>query len=191
MLYSVGEPLKRSVSRPGDRLPFTPFHFGPGLLGKSLLARYFSWSAFIASQVFIDGETLYYILKQAYPLHRFFHTFFGAALAGLFIGIALIGIKSLTLKVNGRSVEFFKKLRPSLRSECSSPGLFWGAFIGGLSHPFLDGLMHQDIRPFAPWTNVNPLLGLIGWETLHLACLGLGVLGGGILLVRLITEKAA
>ena len=64
-------------------MPFTPFHFGPGLAVKGMGAPVFSWSAFAAAQVLIDCETLYYLLHQEYPVHRFLHSFLGAAVAGL------------------------------------------------------------------------------------------------------------
>ena len=71
-------------------MPFTPFHFGPGLFGKGIVPRRFSWMAFIVSQVIIDCETLYYLLQRTYPIHRFFHTFVGATLVGLLTGLFLI-----------------------------------------------------------------------------------------------------
>ncbi len=51
-------------------MPFTPFHFGPGLFAKSLLPRHFSWLAFVASQVLIDCETLFYLVQRAWPIPR-------------------------------------------------------------------------------------------------------------------------
>jgi hypothetical protein len=63
-------------------LPVTPFHFGPGLALKGAAAPMFSWSAFAVAQVVIDCETIYYLVKRGYPVHRFFHSFLGAAVAG-------------------------------------------------------------------------------------------------------------
>jgi hypothetical protein len=37
--------------------------------------------------------------------------------------------------------------------------------------------MHPDVRPFMPWTDYNPFLGLIGLVPLHLACIASAVLG--------------
>ncbi len=68
-------------------MPFTPFHFGPGLLAKSVLPRHYSWTAFVVSQVVIDCETLYYLVQRAYPVHRTLHTFLGGTLAGLATGV--------------------------------------------------------------------------------------------------------
>ena len=39
-------------------MPFTPFHFGPGLLGKGLAPRSYSWSAFVAINVVIIAGVL-------------------------------------------------------------------------------------------------------------------------------------
>jgi membrane-bound metal-dependent hydrolase YbcI (DUF457 family) len=171
-------------------MPFTPFHFGPGLFAKSIVARHFSWLAFIASQIVIDCETLYYLLQRTYPIHRFFHTFFGATLVGGLTGLALFSVKSVASKYVSGSTGLFGRLRPSFRSEFSTSGLFIGALVGGISHPFLDGIMHGDVRSFAPWTNSNPLLGLISWEMLHLSCLIFGMLGLGIMAIRLSREQA-
>ena len=36
-----------------------------------------------------------------------------------------------------------------------------GALIGAWSHLLLDSFMHEDIKPFSPFTDANPLLGVI------------------------------
>jgi membrane-bound metal-dependent hydrolase YbcI (DUF457 family) len=59
----------------------------------------------------------------------------------------------------------------------SSLGVFVGGLAGGLSHPFLDGIMHPDVRPFMPWSDQNPFLGLIGVGRLHLACVAAALFG--------------
>ena len=56
-------------------MPFTPLHFGPGLLLKAAAPRHVSFTAFVASQVLIDLESLYNILRGAWPVHRELHTF--------------------------------------------------------------------------------------------------------------------
>jgi len=52
-------------------MPFTPYHFGPGLFVKGLAARWFSWIAFVAVQVVIDCETLYYLERPEYPIRMY------------------------------------------------------------------------------------------------------------------------
>jgi membrane-bound metal-dependent hydrolase YbcI (DUF457 family) len=137
----------------------------------------FSWSAFAAAQVLIDCETLYYLVRQEYPVHRFFHSFLGATAAGLVAAILCLVI------VRASTVRFPWLISPLVgstsiaRGEFSSLGVLLGGFIGGVSHPFLDGIMHRDVRPFMPWSDNNPFLGLIGVVQLHLGCSAAALLG--------------
>jgi membrane-bound metal-dependent hydrolase YbcI (DUF457 family) len=157
-------------------LPITPFHFGPGLALKGVAAPVFSWSAFAVAQVVIDCETIYYMINSEYPVHRFFHSFLGAALAGLLtaalflvvVHASFIGFPRLIVPLTATS---------TARGEISVLGVLLGGLVGGLSHPLLDGIMHPDVRPFMPWTDYNPFLGLIGLVPLHLACFASAVLG--------------
>jgi hypothetical protein len=161
----------------GTGLPFTPFHLGPGLALKGVAAPVFSWSAFAAAQVVIDCETLYHLAHEEYPVHRFFHSFLGATAAGCAAAMVWLVI------VRASALGFPRLIRPLVgststgRGEFSSLGVALGGFAGGLSHPFLDGLMHPDVRPFMPWSDHNPFLGLIGVVPLHLACVAAALLG--------------
>ena len=69
-------------------MPFTPYHFGPGILAKSIAPSYFSFVAFVGTQVAIDLESLYNLLRHEWPVHRFFHSLAGAVLAGS--GVAIV-----------------------------------------------------------------------------------------------------
>ncbi|MBI2385474.1 MAG: hypothetical protein HYV14_05600 [Elusimicrobia bacterium] len=161
-------------------MPFTPFHFGPGLLVKGLAPGRFSWTTFAAAQVLIDCETLYHILKHEYPLHRGLHTFIGATSAGLATAILFLGLRRLAPGPVAR----LEASSPFLKSEVSTAGILAGGLVGGASHPFLDGLMHGDVRPFAPWSDANPLLGTIGLGSLHLACFAAAMAGVTLLWAR-------
>jgi hypothetical protein len=61
-------------------MPVTPFHFGPGAAIHAAAPRYVSFIAFCAANILMDIEPLYYMLRQQYPLHRFFRTYIGASL---------------------------------------------------------------------------------------------------------------
>jgi membrane-bound metal-dependent hydrolase YbcI (DUF457 family) len=153
-----------------------PFHFGPGLALKGVAAPVFSWSAFAAAQLLIDCETLYYLVNQEYPVHRFFHSFLGATAAGLVAAILFVVI------VLSSAVLFPRFVAPlvttsTVRGEISFFGVLVGGLAGGLSHPFLDGIMHPDVRPFMPWSDHNPFFGLIGVAQLHLACTAAALFG--------------
>jgi hypothetical protein len=168
-------------------MPFTPFHFGPGLFVKGFIARWFSWITFVVVQVVIDCETLYYILRHEYPLHRKLHTFLGATLVGIAAAIFFLACRWFARLVIPEIATSFRARWPSLRSESSTAGILAGGIIGGASHPLLDGLMHPDIRPFMPWTSANPLLGAVDLTTLHVGCVVAGVIGSvlvGIWLYR-------
>ena len=69
-------------------MPFTPFHFGPGLALKGIIGRHMSFSAFVVANVAIDIEPLYYMLRNDPPLHRELHTAIGAML--LAVGLMLL-----------------------------------------------------------------------------------------------------
>lgn len=53
-------------------MPFTPFHFGPGAAIHALAPRKVSFIAFVAANVLMDVEPLYYMLTRQDHLHRFF-----------------------------------------------------------------------------------------------------------------------
>ena len=170
-------------------MPVTPFHFGPGLALKGVAAPVFSWSAFAAAQVLIDCETIYYLISREYPVHRFFHSFLGAAVAGLLAAILFLAV------VHASFVSFPRLIvplttTPTARGEISVLGVLLGGLTGGLSHPFLDGIMHPDVRPFMPWSDHNPFFGLIGVLPLHLGCTAAALLGA-VCVALWRTRKAA
>lgn len=149
------------------------------MLVKAAAPRRFSWTAFVLTQVIIDCETLYNIVLRRYPLHRELHTFWGATAAG--IGSALLMLGAL------RVLPMFKKPSPVLGSETSAQAIWAGAVLGGLSHPLLDGMMHDDVQPFSPWSTANPFLGVMDLGILHLSCFVAGIVGL-ILVVRWVNQ---
>ena len=52
-----------------------------------------------------------------------------------------------------------------------------GAALGAYSHVLLDSVMHSDIRPLAPYSIDNVLLGIISLSVLHWWCIALGIVG--------------
>src|SRR5262245_50937240 len=171
-------------------MPFTPFHLGAGLGVKGASAPVFSWSAFCAANVLIDCESLYHILHRDYPVHRFFHSFLGAGIGGIAASILML----LALRVLQRPGSMLDRdpwRRPALAGEISTAGIWAGGILGGLSHTVLDGLMHRDLRPFFPWSDWNPFLGLIGVGTLHLLCMAAAALGAAGLALWMRSPRAA
>jgi len=48
-------------------MPLTPFHFGPAAAIKAIAPAHFSFTVFCYSQVVIDLETGFHLLRGEYP----------------------------------------------------------------------------------------------------------------------------
>lgn len=172
-----------ALARPREvRLPYTPYHFGPGLLLKAGLPRRFSFLAFATTQVAIDLESWYFLTRGEWPVHRILHTFVGASLVGLGVAALVwvidravrwtIGSRAAHLSIGTPIVAFASEVH-------------WrGVLLGGLTHVLLDSFMHADIQPLAPFAAGNPLRDLIGWDPLETGCIAAGVLGAIVLGLR-------
>ncbi len=165
-------------------MPFTPFHFGPGLALKSVTGRWFSFTVFCLAQVLIDLEPGWYMLAGADPLHRFFHTYLGATLAGIVAMTAGKPLCEWALRL------WNARLSPAQARWLGAPNAIpWtaacsGGLIGAWSHVALDSLMHADLRPFAPFSPSNALLSLVDIDALYAACAAAGAAGLGVFLWR-------
>lgn len=149
-------------------MPFTPYHFGPGLLTKSIFNERFSFVAFVISQIMIDLESLYYLLQDTQFVHRFLHTYIGATIV-IFLTLSLT---KLIFKILKRKITW--------------SSLLFASTFGAYSHVFLDSIMHRDIRPFYPISDSNYLLGVIEISSLHEFCVYSGIIGVCIIVCRLI-----
>jgi membrane-bound metal-dependent hydrolase YbcI (DUF457 family) len=164
-------------------MPITPFHFGPGAAIHALAPRRISFLAFCGANVLTDVEPLYYMLTHQYPVHRFLHTITGATLTWV-AGSALL-LLAIRVGSQMRLPNWF-----GWRNLTPMP-IAIGAALGTYSHLILDGLMHADMTPFAPFTQANPLLGIISLGRLHLGC-ALAAIGGLIVIgVRSWIQRAA
>ncbi|MCX7056239.1 MAG: metal-dependent hydrolase [Proteobacteria bacterium] len=144
---------------------------------KALAGRRFSLITFGVAQVAMDIEPLVRMIRGDRILHGFTHTYIGAAVVGA--GVLILG-KPLAARLN----ELWRRelIREGAAWLEESGGLdsgpaAAGAFIGTLSHVALDSLMHADIRPFAPFSQSNDLLGLIPLGELHALCVVAGIVG--------------
>ncbi|MGH7731801.1 MAG: hypothetical protein ACRENJ_11200 [Candidatus Eiseniibacteriota bacterium] len=155
-------------------MPFTPFHFGPGLLLKGAAPRDVSLAAFVASQVAVDLEPLYFILRGEYPVHRWLHTVWGGGLVGLAVGVAL----------SAGARRWIATAPPAARGDLRPRAGIVGGLLGGISHPLLDGLMHPDVRALRPFAETTWVLEPGGVAALHLGCVIAGVLGVLLLVAR-------
>jgi hypothetical protein len=160
-------------------VPITPFHGGIGLACKGPLARRFSFTVFTATQVAIDLESAYFLFTGHHPVHRFFHTFIGASLVCLVV--ATLG-KPLCEAVLSGCDRVLGAGRPSWWDDDTSISrstALLSASVGMLGHVIPDAIMHADARPLAPFSDRNPLLGLIPLGDLHIGLVVLGAIGFG------------
>ena len=157
-------------------MPITPFHFGPGAVIHALAPSKVSFLAFCAANVAMDVEPLYYMITQQYPLHRFLHTYVGAALVAIFVVVLFLAARRFAARFWLPNLFEWRALSP-----CP---VVVGAAAGSCSHIVLNSLTHRDIGPLAPFSEANPLLGAVSLDALHLFCLASGVVAHLLLAVR-------
>jgi membrane-bound metal-dependent hydrolase YbcI (DUF457 family) len=165
------------VAYPESLMPFTPFHLGPALVAKASVPRAFSLVVFAGSQVLIDLEPLIRMLRGDRVLHGFSHTIGGATLVGLCAAVLMRPI------VNWVFPKFLADPQPALITWIRGPEtISWAvalgsAMTGTYSHLIFDGLMHADMHPFRPFSDANPLLGLVSVGDVYLGCVVAGAIG--------------
>ncbi len=154
-------------------MPFTPFHLGPGALFKAIGGRHFSFMVFGGSQVLMDIEPLIGLIRNKPILHGYTHTLAGALLIGI---VAMM---------TGKPISAFVLRKLSIpHYPLSWRAASAGAFAGTYSHVTLDALMHADMNPWWPVAGGNGLLRLMPVDTLHLLCLGLGLVSAAVIALR-------
>lgn len=153
----------------------TPFHFGPGLLIKAAAPRQFSMAAYALTQIVIDIESGYYLLRHELPVHRDMHTFLVGGLIGALCGMLV-----------SRTGAWIARPRDLVGEALTAEYQMWIAILsgvfGGLFHAVLDAMMYTDIRPFRPFSTANPLFGLVSVRNIYLFCVITGLLGAVLLL---------
>lgn len=161
-------------------MPFTPFHFGPGILIKGLIPKQFSLSVFALANIAMDVEPLYHLLRGDPQLHGASHTLLGAACIGA--ATALIAPKAIA-----RTWQCYQKLHVDADSyvQLTRQQVWMGALLGTGSHLLLDSTMHYDMHMLLPFSDINPLLHLEWTQNVYLACVLAGMAGMLISLLRM------
>src|SRR2546423_3105995 len=156
-------------------MPAPPSHSGPGLPIRGAAPRRFSMAAYSLAQVVIDIESGYYMLHHATPVHREAHTFAVGGLIGLLCGLVVSRVGAWVARPRDVVPE-------ALAAEYRLPVAVLSGVFGGIFHSVLDGIMHADIRPFRPFSQANPLYGLVSIQILYTFCIITGVVGAALLL---------
>ena len=152
-------------------MPITPLHVGPGILVKLVGGRHLSLSMFVLTQITMDLEVLMRLMLGAFPLHGYTNTILGAT--AVLVVTVVFGKPFCEWALRWWN----RKLSPVqsrwLRVSESIP--WTAACLGGVlvvfSHLALDAIMHADARPWLPFYEDNPFLGLFSIEQLNLFCL--------------------
>ena len=176
VIYKCYRLMTKCLFNP-DFMPFTPFHFGPGLLFKPFLNRYFSFTIFVFTQFIIDLEPLYFILHGDAYIHRFFHTYLGSLVAALIAVIIGKPICQWSIRLWNTRLDDKQKRWLAVSTDISWLTAVNSSLLGAFSHVLLDSFMHSDIKPFAPFSDENGLLQLISLDQLHFFCLVAGIMG--------------
>jgi membrane-bound metal-dependent hydrolase YbcI (DUF457 family) len=129
---------------------------------------------FLAVQVAIDVEPLYYLMTDDLPLHRFTHTVLEAITVGVLMVLCMMVLRHVPLI----------KATLAGTGELETTTLCLGALMGAGSHLALDSIMHWDVKILAPFADTNILFGLLEWDALNWVCIGAGVVGAGLLTYR-------
>jgi membrane-bound metal-dependent hydrolase YbcI (DUF457 family) len=163
--------------RKRTKLPFTPFHMGAALIVKPGLNRNFSVITFGIAQVAMDIEPGIGMFTGAEVLHGPTHTILGALVIAYLVMLIAPSICSyLQMKCN-KEVIHYNLLRLVQSEAVTKTAVIIGALFGTLSHVALDSLMHHDIQPLLPFSQGNPLMGLITHDEVYQFCGAAGVLG--------------
>jgi membrane-bound metal-dependent hydrolase YbcI (DUF457 family) len=140
---------------------------GPGLIFKACMQGAFSLMVFGWSQILIDIQPLVVMLTDKGELHGFSHTYIGATLIALAAALSGKYLGEIGLKI----------IRESQYLPINWSVAFTSALIGTYSHVLIDSIMHSDITPLAPFSNVSWLHGIISINTLHVVCLVSAIIG--------------
>ncbi|MFH1224799.1 MAG: hypothetical protein V1676_03265 [Candidatus Diapherotrites archaeon] len=141
-------------------MPLTPFHLGPSLLFGLLLFSLIDLPAFLVAGVILDIEPLLNLMSGSFILHGFFHSFLGATVVGLTLGLVMYALRKPIRQI----MAFFR-----LGQESSVLKVCASALLGVYLHVLLDAPLYPDMQPFYP-LEINPFYGAISPLAIYLFC---------------------
>ena len=144
---------------------------------KPGLNRHFSVITFGIAQVAMDIEPGVGMLTGAEVLHGPSHTILGALVIACLVMLVSPKICNYLLFKWNKEVIFYKLAWLVQPEATTKTALAVGAFFGTLSHVFLDSLMHTDLHPLLPFSEANPLMGLVSHDGVYQLCAIAGFVG--------------
>lgn len=161
-------------------MPFTPYHFGPGLLLGIVLFPFLDFSTVMVACVVLDIEPLAVIIfNLPFAAHGFFHTYLAATIVASALSLAIYPFR----KYLNLLVSLF-----GLHQGSSFRHIFPASIIGTYSHVLLDSFLYPEMNPFYPLIG-NPFLGFFQFAFVYDACVFLGILGFGAYIVRILYNQ--
>jgi len=154
-------------------MPFTLFHLGPALFFGILFLGVLNFPAFILGNVIVDIEPAIIMFSGLdIPLHGFFHSLIGGAIAAILLSIVIIVFKK-------QIKEFMRNF--GIEQKFTKPRIFAGAIAGIWLHIFMDSLVY-------PYPVINPIFPLqgnpfyVGMDliTMYLVCIAFFLAGIGL-----------
>jgi hypothetical protein len=158
-------------------MPFTPFHMGAAMVIKPTAGTRFSIIAFGLAQILIDIEPGIRMLIGSDLLHGPSHTIIGAILIAAVASLVAPWFASKIVERWNHEVRYHKLGWLTEQEHTSKSSAIFGAFFGTFSHLALDSLMHHDIHPLEPFSNANPLIGLVTHDGVYQLCVVMGMVG--------------
>jgi hypothetical protein len=151
-------------------MPFTPFHFGPGLALGLPLRKYIHAPTFILANVMVDVEPFLVLLfGLRYPLHGYLHTFLLAFLMGLVFGCVMFLLERIFQPV-------YKLFLLESTDNLNIKSFIVAGVSGAMLHVLLDSPLYTDIQPFFPLAT-NPLFNPDLFTEIYSICVWMGIFG--------------
>lgn len=160
-------------------MPFTPFHFGPGLLFGYPLRHRMDFVTFLIANVIVDVRaTLVFFEILSGPLHGLLHTYLGA----FALAVVLAG-----------SVLLFSRWFPTIAQQVSSrpesvPAVALASIAGTWLHVTLDAILYPEMQPFSPFSG-NPWYGLASVFTIYGLCALAFLIGGSVAGISVVWKR--
>jgi hypothetical protein len=138
-------------------MPLTPFHLGPQLTFSVPFRKYIDPFVFLVAGLSNDIEPLVIAISRkfsmhlGYPMHGYLHTFTFGTVFALLVSLILFARKDLYLKLmDALHIQYTATLVKALLS----------GVLGFWLHLLFDMPLYEDLKPFAPFTDLNPLYNI-------------------------------
>jgi membrane-bound metal-dependent hydrolase YbcI (DUF457 family) len=156
-------------------MPFTPYHFGPGLLLGVLFFPFVDLVAVLTGAVVLDIEPLVVLMfGLSAPLHGLAHTYVFAVLVSVALAAVLWTVRRPLLVITSPF---------GVTQEPTKSSLLLGSLMGTFSHVLLDSFLYAEMNPFFPVLG-NPFLGLLTQVVVYDLCVYSLLIGFGLYVLR-------